>query len=260
MKRASALGASTTSRQLPAPDAPSSTCSNATTVPTPSTCPCDEVAAQAVGSRSDFSRFTSPSGRVRRCSAASRRTRRTPSVAPLDRDDRQAAAVDRDAVADRDVGEVERAGSPRRGAGRRPWARRRPRCPTACTIPVNISASCCAIRAHDAQVVADTCDVVQRRAAMRSREVRECRRGTLAHAARRIADDRRCEIEQQLVDEPAREQRAVEPGAGLDVQLVDRRASRARASSRARSTRPFGIRQRDHFDAARPRRHCARPR
>ena len=93
--------------------------------------------------------------------------------------------------------------------------------PIACTMPVNIVRSSLRQHARDhAQVVADA---LARRATRRaSRAASDAqRRLALEHAARRVAEQRRREVEQQLVDEPRVEQRAVELRAGLDVQFVD---------------------------------------
>ncbi len=76
--------------------------------------------------------------------------------------------------------------------------------------------------------------------------------GKRRNAARRIADHARREIEQQLVDQPGGEQRAVEPGARLDVQLVDP-ARGELAHHRGEIDAAVGIRQRERRHAARPR-------
>ena len=113
--------------------------------------------------------------------------------APVDRDDRQAAAVDRDAVADRDVAEIQRSGVDARAARRRRGAWRRTMRPTACDDAGEHQRSLAKCR-DDAPVLAHA---RRCRAAGRGcdRPGERMLRWQLQHAARGIAEQARREVD-----------------------------------------------------------------
>ena len=86
--------------------------------------------------------------------------------------------------------------------------------------------------------------------ATRSSSERE-RRRQLEHSARRVAEQLGRDVEEDLVDQARREQRAVEPRAGFDVELVDA-AARELAHQRRQVDAPRGVRQRERVDTRRP--------
>ena len=123
--------------------------------------------------------------------------------------------------------------------------------PTACTIPVNIRSSFGHDARQHAQIIADARHVVERQ----RDAIGQPRQAVpeLGDAPRRIAQQARREVEQELVDHARREQRAVELAARLDVQLVD--AARAQLPhQRDEIDAAIGIRQHQHLDAGRPER------
>ena len=148
--------------------------SNRVTVPTPSTCPVIRCPPRRSARRSAISRFTSPtrsSPVVQRSVSADTSNDERRAV---DRDDRQAAAVDGDAVADRDVARRRARRCRRRCAARRPSASRGGDASHRLHDSGEHQASSRTTRAMHAQVVADARDVVQRRA-RRDRRARQGR-------------------------------------------------------------------------------------
>ena len=124
--------------------------------------------------------------------------------------------------------------------------------PTACTMPVNIRRLRAAAKRATMRRSSPTRSTASIAKARALRQ-RGQRRGALEGAARRIADDRGREVDEQLVDEARVEQRAVELRAGLDVHLVDLARRERRAA--AREVDP-AVAHRAARAPPRPRGHC----
>ena len=240
MKRASGAGASIASRQLPSAAPAPSTCANDATVPTPSTWPVIRCPPSRSARRSAFSRLTSPG--PSRPAVQAQRLRRdveleaAPGARGRHGDHGQAAAVDRDAVAERDVVDRQRRRVDDDARRRRPRPRRRDP-PHRLHDAGEHQPSSRRTRASIAQVGADALDAVEIEPRRAGRATRARRRRSAMPRAGSPSSARR-EIEQELVDESGGEQRAVEPRARLDVHLVAAARAPAPRISAARSTRP----------------------